>query len=178
VLQRRSDGFGPEVQRRYRVRISGSGMTPEGLIDALADDINRLSPTEVAWWEPTGQASGMDSGDEYTIHMPGPWEGPVRVVDRQPTSVRLATLNGHMEAGEILFRTGREGEDLRFEIESWARAGDPIFDVVYRRLGLGREMQGHMWVHVCERVAELCGGSVVGKVQVTTATAEEEGAPR
>ncbi len=39
--------------------------------------------------------------------MPGPWDGPVLVVDQTPTSFRFATLKGHLEAGQIEFRTGR-----------------------------------------------------------------------
>ena len=32
------------------------------------------------------------------VRMPGPWDGPVRVVDRSPTWFRFATLRGHLEA--------------------------------------------------------------------------------
>lgn len=40
-------------------------------------------------------------GDEFVVRMPGPWDGPVRVVRRDESSFRLATLDGHLEAGEI-----------------------------------------------------------------------------
>lgn len=43
----------------------------------------------------------MNVGDEYLVRMPGPWNGPVRVVGRTPTSFRLATLQGHLEAGQL-----------------------------------------------------------------------------
>ncbi|HEX3925196.1 MAG TPA: hypothetical protein VHY31_23150 [Streptosporangiaceae bacterium] len=36
--------------------------------------------------------------------MPGPWDGPVRVVHTGAASFRFATLAGHLEAGEIEFR--------------------------------------------------------------------------
>ena len=43
-------------------------------------------------------------GAEFLVHMPGPWDAPVRVVERTATSFRFATLRGHIEAGEIEFR--------------------------------------------------------------------------
>ena len=49
----------------------------------------------------------MEVGDEYVVRMPGPWDGPVRVVEVTPTSFRLATLDGHLEAGQIEFRARR-----------------------------------------------------------------------
>ena len=67
----------------------------------------------------------MRRGDEFVVRMPGPWDGPVRVVRREADSFRLATLAGHLEAGEIEFRATGTPDALGFEIESWARAGEP-----------------------------------------------------
>jgi hypothetical protein len=36
----------------------------------------------------------------------------VRVAERTPTSFRLATLKGHMEAGQIEFSARCEGDEL------------------------------------------------------------------
>ncbi len=65
-------------------------------------------------------------GDEFVVRMPGPWDGPVRAVEVTPTSFRLATLTGHLEAGQIEFRAADDGGDLVFTIESWARSGDRL----------------------------------------------------
>ena len=101
--------------------------------------------------------------------MPGPWDAPVRIVERTPTSFRFATLRGHMEAGEIEFRAAwGKGGRLVFEIESWARSGDRLYDWLYDKVPLTREMQLHMWVHVCEQVAVMAGGRPAGAVEVTT----------
>ena len=51
------------------------------------------------------KGDGPEVGSEYEIRMPGPWHRSVRTVARTPTSIRLATLDGHMEAGQIEFRT-------------------------------------------------------------------------
>ena len=47
----------------------------------------------------TGAEDRMAVDDEYFIHISGPWNGPVRVVDIDETSFTLATRDGHLEAG-------------------------------------------------------------------------------
>ena len=102
------------------------------------------------------------------MRMPGPWDGPVRVVRREPDSFRLATLEGHLEAGEIEFRAARSGDTLSFEIESWARAGDKLSALLYNKLRLAKEIQLNMWSHVCIRSAALAGGRLKGGVTIRT----------
>jgi hypothetical protein len=100
--------------------------------------------------------------------MPGPWDSPVRVVHRDDHSFRLATLAGHLETGEIEFRAGPEGDALRFEIESWARAGDRLSALLYNRLRLAKEIQLNMWSHFCLRAAALAGGCPRGGITIRT----------
>jgi hypothetical protein len=165
-----ADGAGPLFHRRYSIRVEDSPFTPEQLFARIAGDPNAAAPVEVAVFRKTsGEPGPMRRGDEYVVRMPGPWDGPVRVVDRTPTSFRLATLDGHLEAGQIEFRACREGPDvLRFEIESWARNGDWLSAVLYSRLRLAKEMQLHMWTHFCERVAKLAEGRLRGGITIHT----------
>jgi hypothetical protein len=107
-------------------------------------------------------------GDELVVRMPGPWNGPVRVARRDEAAFRLVTLAGHLEAGQIEFRAVADGDALRFEIESWARAGDRLADVLYNRLRLAKEIQLNMWTHFCIRVAGLAGGRPRGGVTIRT----------
>jgi hypothetical protein len=98
-------------------------MSPEQLIATIAKNPNRAAPVEVAIFRRThGDDGPLQVGDEYLVRMPGPWDGPIRAVERTPTSFCLATLRGHLEAGQIEFRAYKEDAALRFEIESWARA--------------------------------------------------------
>ena len=97
----------------------------------------------------------MAVGDEFVVRMPGPWDGPVRVVDVQPTSFRLVTLAGHLEAGQIEFTAQREADRLVFHIESWARSGDRLSDLLYDRVRMAKEIQLHMWTSLLERVARV-----------------------
>jgi uncharacterized protein (UPF0548 family) len=92
----------------------------------------------------------------------------VRVLATRPDALRLATLEDHLEAGQIEFRARREHRGLEFTIESWARSGDRLSDVLYSRLGLAKEIQVHMWISVLERVVKLAAGRMDGGIVVVT----------
>ena len=89
--------------------------------------------------------------------MPGPWDGPVRVTAVSATSLRLATLNGHLEAGQIEFRVGSDYRSLWFDIESWARSGDRLSNLLYTHLRISKEVQLHMWCSVLRRAVNSPG---------------------
>ena len=110
----------------------------------------------------------MAVGDEYVVRMPGPWDGPVRVVESAPDSFRLATLEGHLEAGQIEFRARHADENVVFEIESWARSADRLSDILYDRLRMSKEVQLHMWTSTLERIVKLSGGRMTGGIDIHT----------
>jgi Domain of unknown function (DUF1990) len=115
-----------------------------------------------------GEEGEMRVGDEYVVRMPGPWDGPVRVIERTPTCFRFATLAGHLEAGQIAFSADSEDGRLLFRIESWARSGDRLSDLLYDRLRMSKEIQFHMWTSFLERVIELSGGERDGGLRIHT----------
>jgi hypothetical protein len=156
------------LHRTYAVRIADSTLKPAALIDLVAANLNRASPEMAVFRKTGGDGDGMEVGEEFVVRMPGPWDGPVRVVRREPDSFRLATLAGHLEAGEIEFRAARDGDALTFVIESWARAGDRLAALLYNRLRLAKEIQLNMWSHFCVRVAVLAGGRPRGGVTIRT----------
>lgn len=168
-VQHLEDGVGPALRRTYRVHITGAGAEPSDVIERFAGDPNCGAPSEVARFEKTrGRKGALRVGDEFLIRMPGPWDGPVRVVALAPTSFRLATLRGHLEAGQIEFRCGVGGDGLLFEIESWARSGDRLSHLLYDRLRLAKEIQLNLWAETCLRLAREIGGRARGGVHVST----------
>ncbi|WP_308283391.1 DUF1990 family protein [Pseudonocardia nigra] len=157
------------LHRRYAVRVTGARHTPTDVIALFAGDPNRGAPAEVAVFEKTrGEPGTLAVGDEFLIRMPGPWNGPVRVVERADAGFRFATLRGHLEAGQIAFRCQGSGEGLLFEIESWARSGDRLSSLLYNRLLLAKEIQLNLWVETCLRLAAATGGRLRGGVSVCT----------
>jgi len=168
-LQPADDGFGALFHRRYRVRIATPQMSPEELIGTVGADPNDVAPTEFARFTKVGGEQGeLAPGDQFVVRMPGPWDGPVRVVERTPTSFRLATLQGHLEAGQIEFRAAVDGDRLVFTIESWARSGDRLSNVLYGQLRMAKEVQLHMWTSVLEHAVRLAGGRMVGGIDIET----------
>jgi len=167
-LQPLDAGVGPMLHRSYGVRIAGTRMTPSALIDLVSSRLNQASPEMAVFRKTRGARGTLRQGDEFVIRMPGPWDGPVRVVCRDEASFRLATLDGHLEAGEIEFRAEQDGDALHFEIESWARAGDRLSALLYNKLRLAKEIQLNMWSHFCVRAASLAGGRPQGGITIRT----------
>jgi hypothetical protein len=154
--------------RRYSTTILSASLSPEGIINEIKKDPNIVAPTEFARFvRLAGRPGSMQAGDEYLVRMPGPWDGPVRVVNESPTSFRFATLRGHLEAGQIEFRAHNEN-GLVFEIESWARSGDRLSNLLFDRLRMAKEIQLHMWTSVLENVVRLTEGRRSGLITIET----------
>jgi hypothetical protein len=172
-VQHPSDGAGPLFHRRYGITIRDAQVSPEDLVAGVSADLNRVTPTEFAVFQKVhGDDEEMRVGDEYVVRMAAPWDGPVRVVHRTPRSFRFATLAGHLEAGQIEFRAAEAPEGLRFEIESWARSGDRLSNLLYHRLRMAKEVQLHMWTSFLERVARESGGRLTGGIDIHTRRVE------
>jgi hypothetical protein len=174
-----ADGHGPLFHRRYRTRIRDAEMGAETLMSDLRRNLNQAAPTGFARFHKLlGSKEALECGDEYVVRMPGPWDGPVRVIDVRPRSFRLATLDGHLEAGQIEFRAidgdgNGDGGRLAFEIESWARSSGWFADLLYHRLRMAKEIQAHMWISFLEGVVELSGGRMTGGVTIETERIED-----
>ena len=97
-----ADGVGPMFHRRFSVQIQDSSTNPADLVDAVAQNLNAAAPSGAAVFHKTLGSDGvLHTGDEYLVQIPGPWDGPVRVMHRDATSFRFATPHGHLEAGQI-----------------------------------------------------------------------------
>lgn len=171
-VQLPGDGHGPLFHRRYAVDIAGAQLGAEELMARVKANIADFSPSLLAKFEKCkGDPAVMREGDEYDISILGPWNGRVRVVEASPASFTFITLEGHPEAGEIIFTVEPHPTTrgaLRFEICSWARSRDMIVGLTYKEVGVGKEVQKSAWVTFCERVVEASGGEAVGEVTVVT----------
>lgn len=177
-VQEPHDGVGPLFHRRYSTRIRDSGLSASALMAHLKTDLNRAAPTRFARFQRVlGDQPRLQLGDEYVVRMPGPWDGPVRVVADDERSFRLATLAGHLEAGQIEFRVRQEGQIISFEIESWARSGDRLSNLLYHRIRMAKEVQLHMWISFLEGVTALSGGTMSGGVDIDTQRVDDPFGP-
>ena len=62
---------------------------------------------------------------------------------------------------------------MLFSIESWARGGDRLSNLLYDRLRMSKEIQFHMWTSFLEGVIELSGGERDGGLHIHTRRVEE-----
>lgn len=177
-VQLPEDGTGALFHRCYRARITGARSSPEELMECLMGDPDRLVPTEFARFiKVHGERGHMVVGDEYLVRMPGPWNGPVRVIDAGPTSFRMVTLAGHLEAGQIEFSVRPEDDGMVFAIESWASSGDWLSKLLYQHLRMAKEVQFHLWTSVLENAARVAGGKLSGGIEIDTKRVDEESDP-
>lgn len=162
-------GVGPLFHRRFAVHIVDSRFTAPELMSEVIRDFQRFVPSEVVHIDRSGSSVGaLEVGDELVVEMPGPWNGPVRVVDVGGTHLRLATLRGHLEAGQVLFHAWPEGGRLTFEIEVWARPSSGLLRLLYCHLRLAKEIQLNMWVRFCRAAVETAGGRPDHGVHIRT----------
>lgn len=168
-VQAPQSGRGAFLRRRYRIDVSKPQLDAAELFERICDDPNVVVPGGLARFHKVQGGDGpLKTGDEYVVRMPGPWDGPIRVIERTPTSFRFATLDGHLEAGQIEWRA-RDGDGtLRFEVESWSRPGDRFSELAHHHLRMAKEVQLHMWTSVLERVAKLAEGDLRSGVDIHT----------
>jgi hypothetical protein len=167
-VQTHDDGVGTLFHRRYRIRIAGPACAAPDVVGDLPDDLDAFAPSEFARFIRLSGDGRCAAGDEYVVRMPGPWDGPVRVVDVSDASIRLATLDGHLEAGQIEFRAADHDGELAFTIESWARSSSRLTDFLYDRARMSKEVQVHMWVSFLERVRDRARGRRSGPIDIET----------
>lgn len=173
-VQRPREGAGPMFHRVYRVRIADADVSATDLIDTMRRDPDVFAPSEFASFQEVEAGDTVCCpGKEYVVRMPGPWDGPVRTVAVDDASIRLATLEGHLEAGQIEFSAHHEEDLLVFTIESWARSADRLTDILYDHLRMSKEIQLHMWLSFLERVVKRSGGRRKGRVEVHTRRVDE-----
>ncbi len=167
-VMRSEDGAGPLNHRVYRAHIVGSNLSASDLLDHFRTDPNAFSPTSFAVFDPDPGPAGMRVGDELTVRLPGPWDGPVVVAESDEGRVRFETREGHMEAGWIEFTSMAKNGETIFQIESLARSGDAVFDTLYHSVKLGRLVQTEMWIRVLEAAMAISGGRLRGRPTVET----------
>jgi Domain of unknown function (DUF1990) len=164
------EGSGAFMHRRYRVDVVDGRLAASEVMERIREDVNRVVPGGMARFRKVVGAEGpLSLGDEFVVRMPGPWDGPVRVIEVTPCSFRFATLEGHLEAGQIEWGARDLDGALRFEVESWSRPGDRVSDLAHHRLHMAKEVQLHMWTSVLENVVKLTGGRMRAGVDIHTA---------
>ena len=175
-VQLAASGVGALFHRRFWVQIADSRLGPDELLSAVLGRFHRFVPREVVAIR-RERGGRLTLGEELVVQMPGPWDGPVRVVQASEGCLRLATLQGHLEAGQVRFRAYEQGDVLVFEVEAWARCATALVHLLYVRLRLAKEIQLNMWVRFCRSAERIAQGRLVDGVHISTRYVPEQALP-
>lgn len=164
------EGVGNLERKRFWAEIYKSRLSAEDLMREFREHISEIMPIEFQA-EP-GAPGSATKGATLTGALPGRGNFQVRVEEATPTSLTLATLEGHPLAGTVKFTSKQDGSVLNFTIEVNARAAN-LFDWLAIKT-IGSPMQNQNWTEVITRVVGLSGGEAPMGVQSTSETLGEE----
>lgn len=151
------DGFGQLWRKTYQVRLVGKSISPEEAVATWKERLPEFMPENSRFYP---SFRGIDAGQVVLIDakMPGgaPVSTGVLVLHSDATRFTVVTPQGHPEAGYNSFSAHREGDATVAQIQSMARAADPVYEFGYRFLG-GMKHQENIWRHVLTELARYYG---------------------
>ncbi len=145
-------GFGQLWLKTHNIRMQGGTLEPADVVKAWKENFPRYQPPENRFYP---SVAGVKPGEVVVINASVAGMGVstgVMVLYADDESFTLMTPEGHPESGWITFSARRDGDDLIAEVQSYARANDPIYELGFRFLG-GSKFQDKLWAHVLRSLA-------------------------
>lgn len=156
-------GFGQLWQKTYRIRLSNITMTPAEIMQLWKENFVRFQLATNRFFPVLGT---IEPGQLVLINasMNGmPISTGVMVLYADDESFTLMTPQGHPESGWITFSVSLEDEEMVCQVQSFARANDPLYEVGFRLFA--STVQERIWVHMLESLAAHLQADV--KVQIS-----------
>ena len=160
-------GFGQLWQKTYQVWLRGVNVTPQELVRFWKENLPNLMPSNSRFYP---SFSGVKPGEVVLINatLPGipggmPVSTGVLILYADEEAFTVMTPQGHPESGFNTFSAYEEDGVTVAQIQSLARANDPIFEFGFRFMG-GAAQQEKIWHHVLTAIAAHYG--VTGQVQM------------
>ncbi|UCH60403.1 MAG: hypothetical protein JSV61_02720 [Anaerolineales bacterium] len=162
-------GFGQLWQKTYRVRLSGSEVTPTQVIQVWKENFPRFWPPGNKFF---GPLTGIKPGEVAVLNLAGPGglSAPggmpvistgVLVIYADDESFSFMTPQGHMFAAIITF-SAFDDDGTVVQVQALVRANDPLYELSFR-LGVGHKAEDEFWQQTLENLAAHFG--VRGQVQ-------------
>jgi hypothetical protein len=153
-------GFGQMWQKTYTIRLAGSPVTPQELIQGWKDHFSSFWPQGNRFY---GRSASIAPGQVAVLNLAGPGGinppggGPmistgIMVIYADDDSFSFMTPEGHMFAGMITFSAIREGEVTVAQIQALVRASDPMYELMFR-VGIGHKMEDDFWMQTLRNLA-------------------------
>jgi hypothetical protein len=147
-------GFGQLWQKTYRVKLAGAQVTPVEVVAYWKEHLPDLMPAESRFYP---SLTGIKPGEVVLINanlpgVPVPVSTGVLILYADDESFSVMTPQGHPESGFNTFSAFVEDGVTFAQIQSLARANDPIFEFGFRFMG-GSKQQENIWQHVLTALA-------------------------
>ncbi len=149
-------GFGPAYKKTYRVRLTGTQVTPAQLIATWKANYSAFWPDKATLYAPL---AGLQTGDVAIINAS---ESGVRlstgvmVIYADDESFAFATAEGHVFSGWITFSAHSDDYGTTVaQIQPYIRTSDPLYEIGFRLFGSRKE--DHFWGSTLERLARHFG---------------------
>lgn len=139
-------GFGQLWQKTYRTRLTDCTATPEMVIAAWKANFPNFQPPQNRFFP---SVAGVAPGEVVLINasLQGmPMQTGVLVLYADELSFTLMTPQGHPESGWVTFSAWEEDGCTVTQVQSMARANDPLYELGFL-LG-GAAAQEAIWNHV------------------------------
>lgn len=153
-------GFGQLWQKTYQVRLEDAQVSPVELVKFWKANLPYLMPEDSRFYP---SVAGVKPGEVVLINakLPGIPGGVkvstgVLILYSDEEMFSVMTPDGHPEAGFNSFSAFAEDGVTVAQIQSLARANDPIFEMGFRFLGGGAQ-QEKIWHYVLTKLAANFG---------------------
>ncbi len=147
-------GFGQLWQKTYRVRLNGARVTPAEVVAFWKQHLPDLMPANSRFYP---SVTGIRPGEVVLINarlpgVPTPVSTGVLILYADDESFTVMTPEGHPESGFNTFSAFVDQDVTLAQIQSLARANDPVYEFGFRFLG-GSKQQERIWRHVLTQLA-------------------------
>jgi hypothetical protein len=148
-------GFGQLWQKTYQVRLHREELTPAEVIRIWKENFPAFHPPQNRFYP---SVAGVAPGEVVLINasMQGlPVGTGVMVLYADEESFTLMPPEGHPESGWITFSAHQEDDAIVAQVQSIARANDPIYELAFRLIAA--KEQEKIWSHVLTSLAAHFG---------------------
>ena len=158
-------GFGRLWQKTYQTRLRGAAATPAEVIQVFKEHLPEFQPPQNRFF-PSVRGVAPNEVVFINASIGGmPVDTGVMVLYSDDESFTLMTPQGHPESGWVTFSAFTDDDCVVCQVQSIARANDPIYELGFR-MG-GSASQEKIWTHVLESLAATYGLSAPVRVSVT-----------
>lgn len=156
-------GFGALWQKTYRIRLVGADVKPAEVIQVWKERFPEFHPPESRFYP---SLAGVSPGEVLLINASVggmPVYTGVMVLYCDDECFTVMTAEGLPEAGWNTFSAYEEDGCTVVQVQSMARANDPIYEIGFRLIG--SRAREKIWRHVLTSLAANFG--VQGEVELT-----------